>query len=73
VLGSVNSSGTSSGNSAQMEAAAQAVLELAAGTLEEKGFCEFCAPTRSGREPAAVLRQRELGLPLRAAYPYVKY
>jgi death on curing protein len=23
------------------EAAAQAVLELAAGTLEEKGFCEF--------------------------------
>jgi death-on-curing protein len=26
---------------ASEEAAAQAVLELAAGTLEEKGFCEF--------------------------------
>jgi death on curing protein len=26
---------------ASEEAAAQAVLELAGGTLEEKGFCEF--------------------------------
>jgi death-on-curing protein len=38
---------------ASEEAAAQAVLELAAGTLEEKGFCEFMRAnskrTRAGR------------------------
>ena len=38
---------------ASEEAAAQAVLEFAAGTLEEKGFCEFMRAnskrTRAGR------------------------
>jgi death-on-curing protein len=38
---------------ASEEAAAQAVLELAAGTLEEKGFCEFMRAnskrTKAGR------------------------
>ena len=38
---------------ASEEAAAQAVLELAAGTMEEKGFCEFMRAnskrTRAGR------------------------